>query len=391
MRHLYVNFVLVFVSYSLALVNPATAKPRTIDGFSITQTYVNSKGKKSFKEFLLKTGDQLPPSLYEDALKQVQGDLGKKWFQAAKIATNYTYFRYFNSKVFIRTVTEKGQTVFYANGMKIHENDFRNMNVVRNKLFIAFVKGLPAKKTSMFDVLDFSKAKAAGKGRPVSNEAAGSGTAEARSNASSTNDCNDITAKYVNACTTGDHITAQALAAGDEGRECNLGAIVAGNTSTAISHNQSATSTKTRTNTAVAIGVIVGLILLFLLMKNKKKNKKKAKKDNTPKPVAETPEDTNGKGRGEDRPRDGDDYGNGPVNCAPGQTNCGNGSNGSGWNGTITPTPGEPTSSPTSYDPNYTGEPVAPSSGSAGSVPEANIPAGRTGVDNPVFKAKRKR
>lgn len=171
MKHLCKNIILVVVSYSLVFAAPVSAKTVSASQFTAVKNYVNGSASKSFLDLTQKLEKDLPPKFYEVMMQRTKGANGKQWFQAAKIADNYSYFRFGDSKVFIRTAKEKGQTVLYANGLKIDQQDFKNLKAVENKMLYALVLGMSAKKTSFLDLFEFKKSFA---GQIISETAKGS-------------------------------------------------------------------------------------------------------------------------------------------------------------------------------------------------------------------------
>lgn len=332
MRHLK-SLLLVVISYSLALGTPAAAKA-DVDGFLLMKDYVNSPGKKNFQTLFPKMEKDLPTAYYEQGLKLLKGSNGKSWFQAAKIATNYTYLRFNNSKIFVRVATEKDKTVFYANGIRIHEDDFRNISTVQNKLGIAFVIGLPAPKTSLWNLFKFNEAYASSKfdetatGEPIN-------VIPALGPVSGQTECDQIRADYNVFMQAGNKEGAAVTAQKMKEKDCEGAAAVITNTPAATASND---------KTGLFLFLAAAALILLLATRNKKK-----------KAPTEVPEDTNGVGRGE-----GSGTGGG-VNCGGEGAQCGGG-------GTTTPTPetGTPTAPPTGggstdtgvtiTDPNYYGE-----------------------------------
>lgn len=357
MRHYIKSFILVVVSYSLAMGTPAAAKA-DLDSFTMMKNYVNGSGKKDFQTFFQKMERELPTGLYEAGLKKLKGTEGKKWFQAAKLADNYSYFRLNNSKVFIRTTVENNKTVFYANGIKIHEDDFRNINDVQNKIIIAYVAGLPSQKTSFWNIFKLEEANAATKYQEV-GESQSVTLTPTSSNDNKTSECEQLRQEYTGALQSGNKQLATDLATTEKGKQCGITAAVAANTTAAVAGMNPA---------LIGIGVfIIAALLLLSMGKGKKKNTSKEK-----------PEDTNGVGRGGDNPSNPGGSGSGGVNCG---TNCGSGSgSGGSGEGSSTPDPGTPAPPPTG-------------GGSTTTDPNTNNNFGENygrGTSNPVLKAKPK-
>jgi hypothetical protein len=364
MRHLIKNSILVVVSYSLALSSPAYAKP--VDNFAVVKNYVNGGGKKNLKGLIEKMEGDLPTTFYEEALQKTRGANGKMWYQAAKLANNYIYVRFNNSKLFVRVTEVKGETVFYANGIKITDNDFRNQKTVQNKLYLAYVAGLPARKTSMLDFLEFTKSFAGEVVAPADRVDTGPAPA---------NNCDVIIASITRSLQESPpDMQSVSEQCQNEAQRCDLQSVC--NNRDAVVAGPGGANTA---NNRDKIGLMLfGLFALFILFKMLRGKKKKAPE--TP-VVPEVPEDENGVGRTP------------PVT---GGVNCGG--NGAQCPGTGTPTPvpgtyipGAPSAPPTtgtpvtppttgapvSNDPNYYGMPIN----------DANRPLG-TPTGNPVFKSK---
>lgn len=343
MRHLYINFILVVVSYSLALNPPVLAKQvSSADSYADVQAYVNGSGKRTFRGLVQKMEKDLPTNLYDEAIQKTKGVNGKSWFSAAKMASNYVYLRFIDSKVFVRLAIEKGDNVFYANGIKITESDFRDIKKVQNKLFIAYVKGLPAsKKTSFLNLFELNKAEANTKFEEA--ETAVGAPLDATKPAVST-ECDLIHKTYINACQQKDWATADDVLKNNSDK-CGFSKDMIGKAQTA----------STSKNDKMGLWIFLGAALLMFLLARKKKKKK----------AAEVPEDTNGVGRGGN--------GNGHVNCGGAGAQCGDDTS------TVT-NPGEPVAPPSSDDPNYYDD---------SSDSSSTDTSGRTDTSNSVFKTKK--
>jgi hypothetical protein len=349
MRHLIKNFILVALSYSLSLSTPAAAKPSGSDNFIVVKNYVNSPGKKTFKGAFEKMEKDLPSNFYEQNIKKLKGDNGKMWFQAAKLADNYSYFRINNSKIFIRTTSEKGKTVFYANGVRIDDADLsgKDFRLAELKLFTAYAKGTAKNKSALLDFLKSVSARASTKFEPVPETSKGSAV-----DVTPTDDrnCELIKKQFEDAKAQAK--TAEELAylqdMSNQNQSCGLvmGPVSGG----------AATASQGKAN----IWIILAMLAAFLLLISKKKKKK----------ASETPETECGVGRGIS-PNDGKCVPRPTPTPEPGHVNCGG--DGAQCGGSETTTPGNPTSPPTSGtvsdDPNYYGESSTTSGRSATSVP----------------------
>lgn len=299
------------------------------DSLGRVRMYVNSSGKKTFKGLVEKMEEGLPTNLFEEATKKTKGSDGKLWFDAAKIATNYVYLRWGDSKIFIRSTALKGKNVFYANGVAINESDFTNIKLVQSKLYLAFVRGLPSKKsalnaifgveanaeTTFVEVADGDPSATAGKG-------AGAGPASTQED-----QCAMIRQAYTEANSGGNTELGNQIAQANP--DCGLGILPIG------------TAQPTQSNNKMGLFIFLGMLLLFLLLKNRKKNKSSG----------EVPEDTNGVGRDDD----------GHINCGGEGAQCGNyDGDGSGTDdeGEGGMNPGTPTPPPSreNYDPNQYGD-----------------------------------
>jgi hypothetical protein len=349
MRHLIKNSILVVVSYSLALSSPAYAKP--VDNFAVVKNYVNGGGKKNLKGLIEKMEGDLPTTFYEEALQKTRGANGKMWYQAAKLANNYIYVRFNNSKLFVRVTEVKGETVFYANGIKITDNDFRNQKTVQNKLYLAYVAGLPARKTSMLDFLEFTKSFAGDEVAPADRVDTGP---IYLGNTGPANNCDVIIASITRSLQESPpDMQSVSEQCQNEAQRCDLqsvcnnrDAVVAGPGGANTANNRDAVVAgpggANTANNRDKIGLMLfGLFALFILFKMLRGKKKKAPE--TP-VVPEVPEDENGVGRTP------------PVT---GGVNCGG--NGAQCPGTGTPTPVPGTYSPGAPSaPPTTGTPVTP-------------------------------
>ena len=154
----------IFVIYSMAFATPVVARPKSSE-FKKIKSYLNSKGKKSYRSLFSKMEKDLPSRFYETSIKRLKGKAGKGFFDSAKINNKYAYFRFNNSKILIRFKTKKGKMVFLANGIEINEEDFRDMKIVRGKLILAQIKGKAnqkkGKKTSFLELIKWNQAFAA--------------------------------------------------------------------------------------------------------------------------------------------------------------------------------------------------------------------------------------
>lgn len=357
MRHLIKNTILVVVSYSLALSAPVSA--RSVDNFTAVKNYVNGGGKKTLKGLIEKMESDLPTSFYDQALKKTRGADGKRWYQAAKLANNYIYLRFNNAKVFVRVTEDKGQTVFYANGIRIAENDFRNMNKVQNKLYVAYLAGLPSKKASLLDFFKASESCAS-----TAEVAPGDRTdvpGVPPTNAP-VDQCSLLIDQIAGAlqATPPDTQTANELCQGPSVRDCSLPPGVCSNI------GSGAASGDDDNKLGLFLFAAAAILILFLAMRNKKKK--------NPEVTPEVPEDENGVGR---TPPTG-----GGVNCGGDGAQCPG--NPTPTPVPVSPNPGTPTPPPTggsgvpvSNDPNYYGMPVN------GTDRPQGAPVG-----NPVFKTR---
>lgn len=366
MRHLIKNCILVAVSYSLALSSPAYAK--NTDNFLVVKNYVNGSGSKNFKSLVEKMEGELPVSLYEQALKNTRGADGKRWFQAAKLANNYIYVRHNNSKIFIRVTEEKAKTVLYANGIKIHEDDFRNPTNVQNKLFLAYLAGLPAKKTSMLDFLNFNSAFAG----ETAQSAQGTDTP-----APVNNQCNNLADTILRSLAQKppDTQTAKEICNQPQAKECNFPASTCSNiTPAVVSGLQKGAGASNFSGPHFAMFMIFAIAMILLASRNKSKNNK----PKPTKPPAEVPEPGEGVGRDPvPNPPPG-----GGVNCGP-----------AGCPGAGTPT--APPGGGTPVTPTPTPETPAPETPEAGNGSDPNygygLPLGSPGTNRPAaFKTKKK-
>ncbi len=360
MRHLIKNAVLVVVSYSLALTTPVLARTDSTQSFNRVKNYINSSSKKkSLRKLIVMMEKDLPVSFYDNALQQTKGAQGRKWFQAAKVANNYVYFRVGDSKVFIRVTQEKDKTVFYANGIRIHENEFRNINNVSNKLILSLVAGLSGKNVSLLEMLGFKSA-FAGKFQ----EAAPSTPVITETPITAVSGECDILAQTITSSlqqNPPDKRSAEEMCQTDQVKQCNLPANICSNMPIAV--KKAGTGFFNKNNMGPIIAGVMGLAFLLIIMmrKNKRNNKKKP---------GEVPEPTTGVGRDPVVPGTG-------VNCGGEGAQC-------------DPMPGQPTSPPTDvnvYDPNYFGETVTPTPTNTNT--ESTNGVGRPSV--PMFKAKPKR
>lgn len=335
MRHLLKNLIVVVLSYSLALSSPVAAKTNSLRTFDQVKSYVNGSSKKSFKGLIQKLELILPDKVYEDALKRMKAPEGSRWFDAAKIANNYSYFRILNSKIFIRTTEEKGQVVFYANGMKIKESDFRSMKLVENKLMMAFVAGYSApQKNAFLTILNILEADAG----PIDVAPA----LPEQQVVADIEECERIAMSY-NQMLTQDPNAAQSMLVAEnaDGDTCFIPPAVATNTVPAAAV---VTSGFGRYLPYALMGLAALLVLFAIARNNKNKNNSTPPPPPPPPttppttpPPTETPEDTSGVGRDDYNP-----YPTGGVNCGGDGANCGE----------TTPVPveyvpGEPSSEPT--------------------------------------------
>ncbi len=320
MRHLYKNLVLVVLSYSLALSSPASAQ--SSENYSAVKGYVNGSGKKSFKALFQKMDKGVPSNFYEEALKKAKGSEGSKWFDAAKLATNYSYFRIGNSKIFIRTSVEKGQTVFYANGLKITDKDFRDLKKVDNLLYLAYVAGYSAPKKSaflnLFEIQDVN----AGQAVPETGDSEGVVVQPQVKD-----ECAEAAQAARSAHASNPQLAADIINAANAQSGCSIPPLVITNLGPAAPGK---TGMSNQDKIVLAIFAIIFLLLMI------KKNKKKSR--------SEVPEDQDCEGRGgvgcDDEDYDDDD---GQVNCGGDGAQCGEGA---------TPPPVAPPTAP--------GEPTAP-------------------------------
>ena len=157
------NLICTFVAYSMAFATPAAgASSNAASDFKNVKSYLNSKGKKNYKSFLMKMEKSLPSNFYEESMKSMKGELGKGFFDSAKITNRYAYFRFDGSKILVRFKTKNGKIVFIANGIEINEGDFKNMKIVYGKLFRAHIKGRSNKRkktqTSFLNLISWNQA-----------------------------------------------------------------------------------------------------------------------------------------------------------------------------------------------------------------------------------------
>ncbi len=377
MRHIFKNSILVVLSYSLALSTPVVAKPK--DNFVVVKNYVNGGGKKTFKGLIEKMEGELPVTFYDQALKKTRGASGMQWFQAAKMANNYLYLRFNNSKIFVRVTEEKGKTVFYANGLKIHENEFRNIKSVQNKLLLAYFVGLPARKSSMLDFFSTNKAFAGGIQQPP-EVVTGDGT----TTDTVVNTCNLVGDDIARAVQENDIETAKEICESEKAIACNFPLGTCDKYTAAAIGGTNSTSFFKR-NMGLILAIIAGLLMYLL---SKRKNKKDPKPEEPAPPVepvplepapvdpvpVEVPEDTTGEGRD---PNGGGCGGEG-AQCGDGTTTVIDTTGSTSTESTPSAPPAEDTENivvPVSNDPNYNGldATVTPTSRAKTSSPKKQI------------------
>ena len=157
------HLICTFVVYSMAFATPVAGfSSNASSDFERAKSYLNSKGKKNYRSFLMKMEKSLPSNFYEESMKSMKGKLGKGFFDSAKVTNRYAYFRFDGSKILIRFKTKKGKIVFLANGIEINEGDFKNMEVVYGKLLRAHIKGRLNKskktRTSFLNLMSWNQA-----------------------------------------------------------------------------------------------------------------------------------------------------------------------------------------------------------------------------------------
>ena len=96
----------------------------------------------------------LPSKFYEKSIKIMNKIGGEGFFESAKINKKYAYFRFNGSKVVVRFKNKKGKKVFLANGVEIHEDDFKTMKTVQGKLLLAQLKEKSSHRNKKISFLD---------------------------------------------------------------------------------------------------------------------------------------------------------------------------------------------------------------------------------------------
>ena len=147
------NLTGIFVVYGMIFVSSAGAQSNVSD-FERVKSYLNSKGKKSYRTLLLQMDKSLPSKFYEKSMKIMNKIGGEGFFESAKINKKYAYFRFNGSKVVVRFKNKKGKKVFLANGVEIHEDDFKTMKTVQGKLLLAQLKEKSNHRNKKISFLD---------------------------------------------------------------------------------------------------------------------------------------------------------------------------------------------------------------------------------------------
>lgn len=321
MKRYFSSFLVVMLCYGLGLYSPAASAQSQRFDYGAVQKYVNSKGKKSVKDLVTKFENQLPSNMVEEVLKQSKSKAAANaWFDGASLGNNYAYMRVGKVKLVARTMMDtNGERVIMLNGIKITQNDFRDMKAVQGLVFAAYMKEALSKK-GVFSYLFSPKVFAAG-GEPQSNELA---TGSGKGGKYDTGGMGGVVSQCGPAIQAWQMIVSKPPQTAQEKEECNQKLQEA--KAQCCSDPGMASGEMCKRNTCDGeliqaaseggdnkwmwiLGIGAAALLLFLLLGNKKKDKKPVDPPKPP-PVDEEPEDETGVGRP-------------PIMCQGAEANCG--------------------------------------------------------------------